>query len=246
MALLNKRRCFCNNFYLVVCCLFGLLTPSLQADGLPYRVRVVDIDSSLVPVLEDGRRLLLIGSYSPLGLAAESDQQALEDYYQKHLVGQRLILEYDKEKQNIRGALLAYAFEDSLQPRLINAQVIRQGLTVALLMHPNLKYAEQLAEAERQAQFAGIGIWKNQQFTGQLVMVRYQKVEVGMIEQEQPALRLDDGSVITLWPRPIYRLAFFDDWYRHLGKEVVAVGRLKRAPIPMGPPPPYLLLQSIE
>ena len=76
-----------------------------------------------------------------------------------HLVGQSWVkLEFDREKKDRHGRLLAYVFlEDG---DMVNAILVRKGLANVLVKRPNLKYLDLLIHNQRLAMKENLGIWQ--------------------------------------------------------------------------------------
>jgi micrococcal nuclease len=68
----------------------------------------------------------------------------------------RAVIEPGAEPRDKHGRLLAYVF---VQGRMVNEELLRNGLAVLFTIPPNSRYAERLAAGEQAARAAGIGIW---------------------------------------------------------------------------------------
>jgi micrococcal nuclease len=69
-------------------------------------------------------------------------------------------LEFDVQERDRYGRLLAYVYlEDGT---FVNAEILRQGYGVLLTVPPNVKFAEEFLEIQRQAREAGRGLWKGE------------------------------------------------------------------------------------
>jgi len=113
-------------------------------------------------VLADGRHVRYIGidapeidhannRAEPMGYEARSFNRQLVD-------GQRIRLEYDREKKDRYGRTLAYVFRsDGL---FVNAELLRKGYGHVLCRFPNIAGESALLEAQRHAMGQGRGIWK--------------------------------------------------------------------------------------
>ncbi|MFP3866697.1 MAG: thermonuclease family protein [Desulfobacteraceae bacterium] len=120
---------------------------------------VVDGDTI---TLADGRRVRYLGIDTPeMGW----DQQPPEflapeaKKFNAQLVqNQKLHLEYDVERYDQYNRLLAYLFLPD--ERMVNAELVRQGLARVYLFPPNLRYKDLLVACQRQAMEAGQGIWQ--------------------------------------------------------------------------------------
>lgn len=122
-----------------------------------------------VKYVYDGDTILLItgAKVRYLGIdAPEIGRDGLESEYMalasrafnRQLLGtSRVKLEFDQEKMDRHGRLLAYAFlEDGT---MVNALLVRKGLAHVLPTRPNLKYSSLLLGRQRQAMRERIGLW---------------------------------------------------------------------------------------
>jgi len=129
---------------------------------------VVKVVSSDLIVLEDGRRVKLIGIESagpPPRKYAKFDEKGhvieepeeptipLEEQaltYAQHLLENKKVkLEYDVDARDPRGHLYAYVYlPDS---RMANAELLRMGFVKLRIVPPNVKYEERLSAAYQEA-----------------------------------------------------------------------------------------------
>ena len=109
----------------------------------------------------DGRRVRLTGIDSP-----ESSQppfgarsrQALADWLP---LGSTVCLEGDVAQTDRYGRWLAYVWTGST---MINEVMVRAGWAVIYTVPPNVKYAERLGEAQKQARTLRAGLWADRGF----------------------------------------------------------------------------------
>jgi micrococcal nuclease len=104
----------------------------------------------------DGRRVRLTGIDSP-----ESGQQPFAARSQQALarwlpLGSTVDLELDVAPTDRYGRQLAYVWADST---LINEAMVREGWALLYTVPPNVKYAERLGEAQKEARTRGAGLW---------------------------------------------------------------------------------------
>lgn len=129
-----------------------------------YRVRrAVDGDTLL---LEDGQRVRLIGVDTPESVKPDTPVEPwgpeASNFTKQFLREARntVRLEFDRERTDDYGRLLAYVYAGE---RMLNEELLRQGLGTALLRHP---YAQAMKDrfkaAQREAQQANRGIWSNE------------------------------------------------------------------------------------
>lgn len=112
-------------------------------------------------ILEDGMRVRLLGINTPeidgKYTQAESGGEAARRWLQTRVEGKTVRLESDRERQDKYGRLLAHLFAEDGEH--LNLSLVEQGLAVVSLYPPNLKYADDLLAAQKQAESAGRGVW---------------------------------------------------------------------------------------
>ena len=142
-------------FFTVLLCFAGL---SLAAE--PY-VGVRYVHDGDTVVLATGETLRYLGIDAPeMGRKGEKDRfMALESRnLNAHLLrNARIRLEFDEERRDRYGRLLAYVFLDSGE--MVNCLLIRKGLAFVLAAKPNMKYFSRLLDCQRQAMKERIGLW---------------------------------------------------------------------------------------
>lgn len=153
---------------LVVICAMGLVPSVVQAQAFVVQ-KVVSADTL---VLDNGDVVKLIGVSAPslvLGggaldrlsekdrtIVGQMDEQSTE-FLRTLLVGHRVTLQYDEQKNDALGRVLAYvyAFET-----FINASVLSAGYATPKAVAPNLKYTEFFEDLYDQARKEKRGLWK--------------------------------------------------------------------------------------
>ena len=68
----------------------------------------------------------------------------------------RVCLEFDKERMDRYGRLLAYVY---LGGKMFNEELVAKGYAQAHPYPPNTAHAAEFAAAQRRAREAGLGIW---------------------------------------------------------------------------------------
>lgn len=116
-------------------------TVTLQ--GIDVSVRYLEIDTPEI-LHEDSPG-------DPLSAEAKKLNESL-------VYGKKVKLEFDKEKYDDYGRMLAYVFADGV---FVNKEIVRSGLARVLIIKPNDKYAGEIYEAENQAKRGRKGIWGN-------------------------------------------------------------------------------------
>lgn len=117
------------------------------------RVRLIGIDT---PELHDSakrqaqiRRGWDAAVIARLARAAHAAARRLLD-------GRRVRLEFDVERRDRYGRLLAYVWQDDL---LVNAELLRQGHARRLTIPPNVRYADRFGRLEAEARAGRRGLW---------------------------------------------------------------------------------------
>jgi len=128
-------------------------------------IAVIDGDTLL---LGNGRFVRYIGINTP---EIEHHDKPGEPYgdaaarYNARLIGrQRVRLEYDRQKTDHYGRLLAYVYTEN--GILLNRAMLAAGMAYYLYKPPNLRYAEDFLDAQIKAMNASKGIWMRLGRTG--------------------------------------------------------------------------------
>ena len=128
-----------------------------EADGKYFVSYVIDGDTV---ALSNGERLRYIGINTP---EIRHPIRGLEPYgieakkFNEEKVNRRWVrLEFDIEKRDKYGRLLAYVFYDDI---FINAELIKSGLAKVMTIPPNTKYHSLLSTLEKKARASHVGIW---------------------------------------------------------------------------------------
>lgn len=128
-----------------------LAVTSAHAEGPGLVARVVDGDTI---TLRDGAKVRYLGVNAP-----EEGQpffsEALE-LNRRLVLGKRVRLEPDAERQDRYGRLLAHVF---VGEEMVNLRLLRDGLAHVLVIPPNLRYSDDFLRAQQEARAARRGIW---------------------------------------------------------------------------------------
>ncbi len=120
--------------------------------------KVIDGDSV---VLDSGEQVRYIGIDAPeLGKQAGGPQ-----FYAKEATAankqmvllKKVRLEFDEEKRDSYGRLLAYVFVKNV---FVNAELVRRGYAKALIKPPNVKYKDLFVKYQNEAMAKEIGLWQ--------------------------------------------------------------------------------------
>jgi len=126
--------------------------------------RVVDGDTFRV-IMDGGQEeaVRMLGVDTPEtvkpGAPVEAYGKEASDFTKRLLSNQTVCLELDVQERDRYGRLLAYVYlEDGT---FVNELIIAEGLAQVLTISPNVKYADQFLEQQRQAREAGKGLWSD-------------------------------------------------------------------------------------
>jgi len=126
-------------------------------------------DGDTIDVWTDGHRerVRYIGIDAPElahdGLAAARGGEAATRLNRALLAGRRVRLEFDLERRDRYGRLLAYVW---LGGTLINAEMVRRGYARVLTIPPNVRYQRWFEAAEAEAREARRGLWGDDEQDG--------------------------------------------------------------------------------
>ena len=135
-----------------------LILPILSLGDQYKVVRVVDGDTI---ILNNGERVRLIGvdtteKSHPLKPIEYFSEEATK-FTRELLEGEEVRLEYDTERRDKYGRLLAYVY--LLDGIFVNAEIIKQGYGFAYTKYP-FKYRDQFVSLEREAEENKRGYWE--------------------------------------------------------------------------------------
>jgi micrococcal nuclease len=129
-------------------------------DGLVPVISVSDGDSVSVLIARKKEEVRLIGIDAP-----EMAQKPWGDESKKHLEsflsssGWKVKLEYDVEKRDKYGRILAYM--RTADEKFINLLMIKSGYAMLYTVPPNVKYVHELKAAQEEARNGKLGIWSD-------------------------------------------------------------------------------------
>jgi micrococcal nuclease len=112
--------------------------------------------------LSDGRRLRLVGIDTPEMQQKPAGDQARAVLLRLVPVGSTVYLEYDVQRTDRYQRTLAWVW--TADGVLINEAMARAGMAAQLTIAPNVKYAERIGAAVREAREARRGLWATDAF----------------------------------------------------------------------------------
>ena len=141
--------------------MFCLLTAAYSPAQTWYTVKWVNDGDTIV--LTNGWRVRYIGIDAP---EIDHENQKEQPYgykakiYNEQLVSsQKIGLEFDLERHDRYGRLLAYIF--ATDGSFLNSRILENGLAFYLHLRPNVKYDKRLLKAQQEAMKAQKGLWHN-------------------------------------------------------------------------------------
>jgi len=142
--------------------LFFIALISLSSTiSLSYHLvkRVYDGDTILI---ETGEKVRYLGIDAPEigGQGEKSEFMAIASRdFNFQLVGNtRVRLEFDKEKRDRYGRILAYVYLENGD--MVNALLVKRGFARVMIKRPNIKYFSLLLNDQREAMAKKNGIWR--------------------------------------------------------------------------------------
>ncbi len=119
-------------------------------------VKVIDGDTI---VLSDGRTVRYIGIDTPE--RGEPFYEAAKNFNRKLVQGKAVELEFDIERYDRYGRVLAYVFvKDRTGQRIfVNAEMVRNGFALIYTKPPNVKYADLFVRLQEKARENRQGLW---------------------------------------------------------------------------------------
>lgn len=155
---MGKERIIIIIVVLVIAGAVILLRGFLSNEGEEYEVTEV-IDGDTIR-LANGEKVRLIGINTP-----ETGQPYYSEATDKltELVdGKTVTLKKDKDSKDQYGRWLRYVYLDDI---FINLEMVKGGYVLSYRFEPNVKYADELDDAEEEARNAGRVIWSPSQFS---------------------------------------------------------------------------------
>ena len=125
-------------------------------------VRVVDGDTFIVEYEGVEERVRLIGIDTPESVHPNEEKNTafgkeVSNYTKKMLTGKQVALEFDVEKKDKYGRLLAYVYLDG---QMYNKILLEKGYAQLSTYPPNVKYVEDFTNIQKQARTRKNGMWK--------------------------------------------------------------------------------------
>ncbi len=144
--------------------LIPLLLLSFTQDRTAIVRRIIDGDTI---VLDSGEHVLYIGIDTPEAKHPRKPVQHFgreaSEANKKLVDGKPVRLEFDVQKKDRNGRLLAYVFVGSgAEEIFVNAWLVKNGYARAAKYPPNLKYKDKFLKLENEARKQSRGLWKTE------------------------------------------------------------------------------------
>ncbi len=170
VTFLRGIACLVLSILILLCVLPGCAS-RLVSEGLPGGgsdnetavtvVRVTDGDTVRIsPEVEGESKVRLIGVDTPETGADRGPEpygEEARDFTRRSLEGQDVTLEFDVERKDDYGRLLAYAY--LTDGTMFNETLLREGYAQVATFPPNTRYMNRFEEAQEEAREARRGIW---------------------------------------------------------------------------------------
>ena len=127
---------------------------SVPSNASLYITRVIDGDTA---ILSTNQHVRFLGENSP-----EHDEgffQQAKDLNTSLTLGKQVRLEYQNEKIDRYGRILAFVFVNNI---LINAEIVKRGFAVEDFMQKSEKYQSEIISAENYAKSNCLGMWEKE------------------------------------------------------------------------------------
>ena len=137
-------------------------TSAEKFDATATVTDVVDGDTvRITPAVDGNDEVRLIGMDTP---ETKDPSEGIEpygpeasSYVTSHLEGERVGLEFDAERTDQYGRLLAYVYHSS--GSMFNEDLVHKGYAQVYTVEPNDSHEDRFMAAQRAARIAGLGIW---------------------------------------------------------------------------------------
>ncbi|MCC5796981.1 MAG: thermonuclease family protein [Methylophaga sp.] len=211
----------------------------LSAHSQRYRVTVKRVIDGDTVVLDDDRRVRLLGINTP-EIAnryrdAEPGGEAAKQWLEQRLADGVMFIEYDQTQLDQYGRLLAYCYNESGE--MLNEGLLRDGMAMMTILPPNMRHSEVFTELEQAAQRQQLGIWAMPEYQRNSVQIFKQSPPprgwqrllvrpVEIVEQRQSVLlRVNDHFALRIADE---HLPLFDDLNNYLNQDWQVQGWLSR------------------
>ena len=129
-------------------------------------VRVVDGDTFVALIAGEKVKVRLIGVDTPESVHPDKSKnteagKTASDYTKEMLDGKSVYLEYDVDTYDRYDRMLAYVYLSD-GTTMLNRLLLESGNASVMTVQPNVKYADEFYELQKEAQRKHIGIWEGE------------------------------------------------------------------------------------
>lgn len=213
--------------------------------------RVAEVIDGDTVVIGDGKDTLVRYTGIDTPEAARQDSpgdpfsEEARELNRRLVEGKKVRLEFDAEKYDVYGRLLAYVYADDV---FVNEEMLRQGLATPLDIDPNRRYRELFASAADEAKRMKRGIWGDlgsvkapagngvfvididnaRRYEGKRVVVRG-RITGARKSDKAVVLSVGGKLDVVIFPDDLGNFEFFgiDPASDYAGKTVEVMGRVK-------------------
>ncbi len=240
-------------YLLLIVAVFGAYYFIQFRDEVPEQAeyRVINVLDGDTVVIDDARssRVRYLGIDSPEIALQDSPGEPMSeearDYNSKLVNGEKVILEFDQEKYDVYGRMLAYVYVNDL---LVNEELLREGMATVLIIPPNDMHSEKIYTATSEAKKNKKGVWGDLSeldppegnyrfivdldnvplYAGKRIVVRGNIIDTRKSETVL-VLNMEDKVDVVVFPSDWGNFDHFniDPEEFYTGKDVEVVGRVK-------------------
>ena len=125
-------------------------------------IRVVDGDTFVIEYEGAQEKVRLIGVDTPESVHPNKEKNTefgneVSSYSKEQLTGKKVALEFDVEKRDKYGRLLAYVYLDG---QMYNKILLEKGYAKIATYPPNVKYVDDFTKIQKQAREDKQGLWE--------------------------------------------------------------------------------------
>lgn len=139
-----------------------LLTGCVPVSQNGYHGAVVEVADGDTIRLANGEWIRYLGIDTPelhhprKEIIPEYLAEEAKEFNERLVAGKAVRLEFDRERRDKYGRLLAYVYVDDT---FVNARLIEEGYARIFIIPPNVKYADEFLKLEQKARKEKRGIW---------------------------------------------------------------------------------------
>ena len=149
--------------------------------------RVIDGDTFECVINGKTQKVRLIGVDTPESVHPDKNKNSKEgkkasDYTKEKLQGKKVGLEFDVQKNDKYGRILAYVWNES---KMYNLELLEKGYAKVMTIPPNIKYSELFLEKQKIAQETNQGFWNKEGETNGNITKENEEQEQAEDQKEQ-------------------------------------------------------------